>query len=214
MKFLNFLPKEEKFYLLLNTLTQQAKIASVALHKAIVESDDSSVWHHSHTVIHQARLEAKVALRSVVEEVCRTFITPFDREDLQELASALYSISSCLDGVKQRLHQHNLRPKNGDFNRFSQIVVHQSGLLEQLIHGLNHSEKPELLQEKVASLYELEDHADQALLELESALFRQDPIPDVRELILRKDIYGQLEDITDAYRDVAAIALRIILKHS
>ena len=92
MKFLNFLPKEEKFYLLLNTLTQQAKIASVALHKAIVESDDSAVWHHSHTVIHQARLEAKIALRSVVEEVCRTFITPFDREDLQELASALYAV--------------------------------------------------------------------------------------------------------------------------
>lgn len=214
MKFLNFLPKEEKFYMLLNTLTQQAKIASASLHKAIIQCDDAVAATASRDEIHEARLEAKRALRSMVEEVCRTFITPFDREDLQELASGLYAISSCLDGVQQRMYQHQLRPKNGDFNRFSQIAVHQSELLVALIHGLNHNEKPSILQEKVASLYELEDHADQALLELESALFRQEPAPDVRELILRKDIYGQLEDITDAYRDVAAIALRIILKHS
>jgi uncharacterized protein Yka (UPF0111/DUF47 family) len=214
VKLLNFLPKEDGFYKLLEHLVQQSQVAAQTLHKALAANHSLAQEQAAHEAIHNARQEAKKTLRSLIEEVCRSFVTPFDREDLQELGTALYAICSCLDGVQQRLFAHGLPPLEGDFQRFSQIFVHQAEIMVGLIKGLNHGEKPSLLQEKVAALYELEDQGDNVLLELEAALFRKEPLPDVRDLLLRKDVYGQLEDITDSYRDAAAIALRIILKHS
>jgi uncharacterized protein len=153
-------------------------------------------------------------LRTLVEEICRSFITPFDREDLQELAEGLYRISASLDGIQERMHAHGLRPIDGDFQRISQIVIHQVDHLVSLIDGLNQNEKPSILQEKVSVIYDLEDQADNTALELERLLFSKVPVPDVRDLILRKELYQALEDVTDFNRDIAAIALRIILKHS
>jgi uncharacterized protein len=221
VKLLQFLPQEGKFYDLLLQLAKQAQVSSQVLHQRFTEPCQSegaigtSLPSKEVTrLIHESRLQAKFALRNLVEEVCRTFITPFDREDLQELASALYAISSCLDGVQQRLHINNLQLMDGDFVRFSQLLVRQGELLVLLITGLSKGEKPSLLQEQIAALYELEDQGDLALLELESALYREETAISMKNLVLRKDIYGQLEDVTDNYRDAAAIVLRIILKHS
>ncbi len=37
---------------------------------------------------------------------------------------------------------------------------------------------------------------------------------DIRDLILRKDVYDMLEKVLDRYRDASAVALQIVLKHS
>jgi uncharacterized protein Yka (UPF0111/DUF47 family) len=208
MKFLNFLPNEKLFYNLISELAKQANASSQALH-AYVQYGDATRQPMS-----DARLAAKQALRTLIEEICRAFITPFDREDLQELAEALYRISGMVDTIQQRMHVHHLHSLDGDFQRMTQICVHQGEHLVALIEGLNRNEKASILQEKVTVLYDLEDQADKTALELEHNLFKHDPIPDALNLIVRKDLYQNLENVTDAFRDVAAIALRIILKHS
>jgi uncharacterized protein len=209
MKFLNFLPKEALFYNLIHDLVMDAHKSSRALHDYVQSSEVGAAQP-----IAEARSHAKATLRTLIEEICRSFITPFDREDLQELAEGLYRISSSLDGIQERMHAHDLRPVDGDFQRISQIVIHQVDHLVSLIDGLNKNEKPSILQEKVAVIYDLEDQADNTALELERLLFSKSPVPDVRDLILRKELYQALEDVTDFNRDIAAIALRIILKHS
>ena len=133
---------------------------------------------------------------------------------MQELAEDLYRISAMIDTIQQRMHIHHLHSLDGDFQRMAEIIVKQGGLLVTLIEGLNRNDKASHLQEKVARLYELEDEGDIVALELEHALFTHEPLPDALNLIVRKDLYQSLEGVTDAYRDVAAIALRIILKHS
>jgi uncharacterized protein len=209
MKFLNFLPKEALFYDLIHHLVVDAQKGARALH-AYVQSSEAAAGEP----IAEAREHAKLTLRKLVEEICHSFITPFDREDLQELGEGLYRISASLDGIQERLHVHQIRPMEGDLQRMTQIAIHQVDHLVALIDGLNQNEKPSILQEKVAVIYDLEDQADNTALELERTLFRREPMPDVRDLILRKEIYQSLEHVTDTTRDVAAIALRIILKHS
>lgn len=208
MKFLNFLPNEALFYNLINELAKQAKASSEGLH-AYVQHGDAT-----RQPMTDARSASKKALETLVEEVCRAFITPFDREDVQELAEALYRISAMIDTIQQRMHIHHLHSLDGDFQRMAEIIVKQGDLLVTLIEGLNRNDKASHLQEKVARLYELEDEGDIVALELEHALFTHEPLPDALNLIVRKDLYQSLEGVTDAYRDVAAIALRIILKHS
>ena len=208
MNFLNFLPNEALFYNLINTLAEQAKVSSQALHTYVQQRPSDSL------AMAGARENAKKALNTLIEEICRAFITPFDREDLQELAEALYRITASLDAIYKRIKVHQLHSLDGDFQRLTQICVHQAEHLVALIEGLNRNEKASLLQEKVSLLYDLEDQADIIALELEHNLFAHDPVLNAQNLIVRKDLYQSLEHATDAYRDVATIALRIILKHS
>ena len=58
----------------------------------------------------------------------------------------------------------------------------------------------------------MEAHGDEVLGQLLKNLFKGDR--DVRDLILRKDVYDMLEKVLDRYRDASAVALQIVLKHS
>lgn len=213
MKFLNFLPQEDRFYALLNRLAELAQFTSEALHNAL-QATDTEKSKEAYTALAAFRQEAKGSLNELQAEVCRTFITPFDREDLQELAESLYKVSSCLDVIVKRIRMHELSLLDGDFLRFSQICTRQAEVLFRLVKGLNQNVDPSKLQEQVAILYELEDQADQIFLDLEVALFNRSPQPSMKDLVIRSDVYAQFENVTDGYRDAATIALRILLKHS
>ncbi|MFM7389242.1 MAG: DUF47 domain-containing protein [Vampirovibrionales bacterium] len=213
MKFLNFLPQEDKFYDLIDTLAVSANNASDALHQALQPGNEAKQADY-YKALATTRQQAKKALNTLQAEVCRTFITPFDREDLQELAEALYNISSCLDVIGTRIRLHDLKLLDGDFLLFTHICSKQAEVLLRLIKGLNSSSQPSTLQEQVTVLYELEDQGDRALLELEVALFNRQPTPSIKDVVVRRDIYAQFESVTDGYRDAATIALRILLKHS
>jgi hypothetical protein len=65
---------------------------------------------------------------------------------------------------------------------------------------------------KVNVLHDLENRGDTVLNELLADLFRNES--DVKQLILRKDVYDMLEKVIDRYRNAGAIALQIVLKHS
>ena len=85
--------------------------------------------------------------------------------------------------------------------------------MEDMVRELTsgHSDSARILQ-KVNVLHDLENKGDAALGELLSALFKN--YTEARDLILRKDIYDMQEKVIDRYRDAAAVALQIVLKHS
>jgi uncharacterized protein len=214
MKLLNFLPKEDKFNDMLQTLAEHAQAASHALHQ-LTDANTSAAPSQAEPLtqaIAQTKTAAKQVYNQLVTEVCTTFITPFDREDIQELGTAIYLIPKLIHKSNQRMRQHHLTCYNGDFSRFSAIIMRQSTVLLELMYGLQKGLKPTIIHEKSAILYELEDQGDETLGSLISSLFESD-LP-VRELLLRKDLYEMLEDVTDYYRDAAAVAMRVVLKHS
>lgn len=212
MKLFNLLPKEDKFNEMLQTLAGHAQTASVALNRLVEHPQDSTLQTTLTQEIAATKTAAKQVYNQLVTEVCTTFITPFDREDIQELSTAIYLIPKLIHKSNQRMRQHHLGSFHGDFGRFSGIIVRQSTVLVELMRGLEKGLKPTLIHEKSGILYELEDQGDDTLGTLISELFASE-LP-VRELILRKDLYEMLEDVTDYYRDAAAVAMRVVLKHS
>lgn len=208
------LPQENKFYQLLDELGSFADESAHQLHiliHATVENNTNQI-NESEQRISQARLKAKTVVETMTREICRTLITPFDREDMQELAVALYAIPKLIEKIKTRVRNHHLKDRNGDFSQFTSIIdqcaTATEGVLEELAGKLHTKDIPH----KVALLDQLEDKGDTLL---ESTLIHAfDSIEDTRELILRKGIYQMLESVTDLYRDSANIVLRIVLKHS
>lgn len=217
MKLLNLLPQEDKFYRMLAQLAHQAQVASHALHHllssgSVTGQQDDSLRRQCREKIQAAKTSAKTVINETTSEVCRTFITPFDREDIQELAQSVYFIPKLLWKAYLRMEQHGLETSHEDFVRFTAIIAKQSDALIDLMHGLEKGYKPSIIHEKAETLYDLEDQGDDTLGAVIRELFQS--TDDVRQLILRKDIYEMLESVTDYYRDAAAVALRINLKHS
>jgi uncharacterized protein len=211
MKLLSILPREEKFYHMIDELAAYAN-TSARLLVTLIKSDNPHEIITAGQEISKSKAEAKKLYELLTAEVCRTFVTPFDREDLQAFADVLYNIPKLIEKIQDRLITHKLRHFNHDFTRMVEIIGLEANALDEVIRILNNGRKIREMHDKSAVLHDLEDRGDHLLGQLIAELFFS--IQDTRELILRKDIYEMLEDVTDFYRDCANLALRIILKHS
>lgn len=215
---LNFLPRDERFNTDLLELVHLSN-ASVGHLEALIAASDEPTQDTARVLeaangIAQRKDEAKKRYELLTEGVCRTFITPFDREDIQLLSSKLYNVPKRIEKIKERLTTHHMRSRNNDFGRMMSIIRREADVLESLIQNLIKTKNLRIVTENSALLHELEDQGDDLLGQLLKELFETEPALDARELILRKDLYDMLESVTDDYRDVANVAMRVVLKHS
>lgn len=204
-------PKDNKFCVFLESLSSEARVCALHL-KTFVESADAGEQARAAESITAARRRAKDITAQVTAELCRTYITPFDREDIQDIAADLYKIPKTIDKIKERLLTHGLESIKGDFSRQIDLIVQEAEAMEDMVRELTKGFDNDRIIAKAAQLQELENKGDIVLSELLVTLFRDST--DTRDLILRKDIYDMLEKVVDRYRDAAGVALQIVLKHS
>ncbi|MEB3244927.1 MAG: DUF47 family protein [Vampirovibrionales bacterium] len=169
--------------------------------------------------IQAARLQARQTFDAMSESLCNTFITPFDREDLQELASVLYRVPKLSEKLLHRLYISQLPPMHQEWQTFSRLILEISAEAETVAGALiaGSGKRYKGIPEAVKRIDELEAQADALLGSLLTELFSVDLAPefaDCRQFVMRKDVYGMLEKVTDVYRDFGHIALRLMLKHA
>jgi uncharacterized protein len=206
------LPREEKFIKLLNTLESSANETSRLLKTIVDERANERLVKTAAENITVSSRESKKVLTQITQDICRTLVTPFDREDIQEFATVLYKIPKRIEKIMTRMLIHDIYPFEGDFQQLVNIIDRQTEALDTVMQELGGKLNTRTINAKVAVLQELEEQADQVLSQLIASSFIS--IADTRELILRKDVYELLEQVTNLYRDAANIVLRIILKHS
>ena len=206
-----FLPREDRFYRLLEELSGQARDSAFHL-KTFVETRDEQARKAASDAIEASKAGAKKTLSRITEELCFTFVTPFDREDIQDFSVDLYKITKTIDKVRERLTLHNLSSEKGDFSRQIDLIVQEATAMEAMVKALISKSSDHKIAEQAKLLHDLEQKGDEVLGDLLTTLFRD--TSDARSLILRKDIYDMLEKVVDRYRDAAGVALQIVLKHS
>ncbi len=205
------LPREDKFHRLLRELAALA--AQVALYlKNYVEAKDAPERASAMEDITRCRMESKRVNAEITRELCATFVTPFDREDIQDFALSLYKIVKTTKKICDRLEVHGMVSEKGDFSRQTDLIVQESQAMEDIVRELTAGHDTKRIMKMADMLYEIENKGDIILSELLSNLFREQN--DARILILRKDIYDMLEKIIDRYRNAAGVAMQIVLKHS
>lgn len=205
-------PRDNKFCVLLEGLCGQARACAIHL-KTFVESADAVEQARAAEAITAARRQSRELTADITAELCRTFITPFDREDIQDIAADLYKIPKTIEKIKDRLSTHRISSVKGDFSRQIDVIVQEAEAMEEMVAALikpGYDDKR--IFAKARQLQELENKGDAILSELLVELFQNNA--DARDLILRKDIYDMLEKVVDRYRDAAGVALQIVLKHS
>jgi uncharacterized protein Yka (UPF0111/DUF47 family) len=204
------LPSEGKFYRYIEQLSGEAHTSATHL-KTFVESKDARVRTEAGAAIIACRMQAKKLSAEVTQELCLTFITPFDREDIQAFSTNLYKITKTIDKTREYIDLHHL----GDVTELSRqivLILQEADGMNAMVQALIKGGKAGEIVEKAALLDALENKGDAVLSELRVELLEK--VQDARQFVLRKDVYDLLERVIDGYRNAAGVALQIVLKHS
>jgi hypothetical protein len=145
---------------------------------------------------------------AVVIKLNQTFITPFDREDIHELASALDDVLDYINSAADRLLMYKITYAPTAALKLAEVIVRQSDELSRAVSLLekNHSK----VLEHCVEVNRLENEADAIARDAIGRLFQdeKDPI----QLIKIKELLEVLETATDKAEDAANVLETVILK--
>jgi uncharacterized protein Yka (UPF0111/DUF47 family) len=205
------LPKDEKFYDLLEASAEEGR-ASAQLLTKLLESLNNAQPPATLDDFESHRRKDKQITQEITEALCRTFVTPLDREDIVALSEALYRIPKNIERIGERLLAYRLSPWQNDFHAQSQLLTRATETMMFMVRSLREMKNPEEIRAKNQILQWLEGEGDKLMLELMRKLFAE--MTDAKEIILRKDVYELLEKTLDRFRDAGNIIVRIVLKHT
>jgi predicted phosphate transport protein (TIGR00153 family) len=140
--------------------------------------------------------------------VNRTFVTPFDRDDIFRLANALDDICDLVDEAATNVELYDVR-RIPERAREQADVIHRAA--EQLDAGVRRLEGFKDATGELRRVRDLEDEGDRLVRQAVAELFRsgQDPI----SIIRWKDIHEQLEEAVDGFQTAADVLEAILVKN-
>jgi uncharacterized protein Yka (UPF0111/DUF47 family) len=148
----------------------------------------------------------------LIQALDRSFITPFDREDIHALATALDDVMDNLEETAYRLEAFRVDRPTPAAVSLARIARDCCGHLQGAVGLLRDLGNAEQIQGHLRAIGRLEDEADALYRDSERALFAQPP--DTLLLIKWRELYGWLEETVDACKDASLIISEIVIKGS
>src|SRR3954451_7852626 len=205
------LGREEKFYDLLEASAQQADTSVHHLIGLLQKLEQHDTPENLEQFAHSRREDKRIT-QELTEQLSKTFVTPFEREDIQALASALYKIPKTVEKIGERilicpedLHGHNFGRQVELLDRAAEVVL---AMVKELRKGTN----IRTAREMNARLQTIEGDADKLELELLHDLYHGDYTP--KHVIFLRDLYELLEKVIDRCRDAGNVILQVVLKYA
>ncbi len=201
--------KGDVFYDLLEASAQEAHASVQSLLKIIrepgqVPSLDEFV---------QARRKEKQITKQITEELCKRFVTPFDREDIEALSAALYKIPKTVEKFAERLIIGAHLIKGVDFSRHVALLQEATDTVLAMVKALRaRTPQLEYIRDQNARLQQIERDADNLMTELLRELYsgKYEPL----QALLLRDLYELLEKVIDRCRDASNVILHVMLKNA
>ena len=206
--FSRFTPKEPKFFPLLKQLSEILSASSSILVESL-RHDSPTERANYYKLIKDREREGDKLTHLIFDELGTTFITPFDREDIHDLAS---SIDDVIDGINS-ITIYNPRPISDSGKELSLLIQQEAHYISKAMDELEtFRKKPTTLRDYCTKLHDIENQADDVYELFITKLFEEEK--DSIELIKIKEIMHELEKTTDAAEHVGKILRNLIVKYA
>jgi predicted phosphate transport protein (TIGR00153 family) len=205
---INLLPKDTVFYDLFENLSR--RVVSSAEHlRQLAQNFPTKTDAIQH--IREEEHEADELAHAALERLDRTFITPFDREDIHELVGGLDDIVDAVDALAKRFTLYHITSVEANFLRQADVLVQATVALSDAVHRLRKSRKLSELSDKLIEVHRLENVGDDTNHAAISLLF--DGTHDALHVLKWKELYDYIENAIDGCEDVCNTLERIVLKN-
>ncbi|MEK0449415.1 MAG: hypothetical protein RL088_1683 [Verrucomicrobiota bacterium] len=211
MPLLNFFGRDMRFFDLLENSAAEAKVGATLLGKLAATLGNGNTDILLGDIAESRRKHKRIATE-ISEELTKVFMTPIDREDIENLSGSLYRISKTVEKAAERLTICPPGAKLGNLGKELGAIEHAATVVTTLVGQLRGGVTLANIKDAHERVQSLEGDADKQLLEHMRDLYRNET--DARLLIFWKDLYDLLEKITDRCRDVGNDIFHIALKNS
>jgi predicted phosphate transport protein (TIGR00153 family) len=204
---LSLVPRPTEFYDLFVQAGENALEAARHCETRFREYPSSSVMQADIKAIETA---GDRITHDLIQLLNTQYITPFDREDIYELATALDDVVDDIEEASDLLELYGVESATKHAVEQCRILVLA---VEQLSLALNRLKGLRGVQDALVELKRLEDEGDRVVHEAIGALFRDDRI-DPLIVIRWKDIYDALERAIDAAEHAANVVANVVVKNA
>jgi uncharacterized protein len=203
----SFVPKEDRYFSFFSQMTSHIYDAADIL----VEMLKGEVSDYDRHIKEIKRIEHECdeLTHTVSTTLNKSFITPFDREDIYMLSSALDDVVDLIDDAARALVIYDVRGVTPHARRFADVIKQMSVQLHEIIKTL---ERPSGLNPRLVELHRLENEGDDIYHAALAELFREERDP--LTVIKWKEIYEKLEAAVDRCENVANIIESVVIKHA
>ncbi len=208
-----FVPKEKKFFVMLRALADNVLHGANLLKEFIFKYDKSDFEERKERVHIITDIEHKCddITHSIISELNKSFVTPFDREDIHHMTSLLDDVMDLMLVSARRMDIYKLKKVPKSMVHKTEIIHSCAKEMLESIKNLNNLKK---IGPHCIRINTLENEADYIHSEALSELFnsnkhKKDPI----EIVKLKEIEEILEKTIDKFEEVSFVLENIVIKH-
>ncbi len=202
--------KEDLFYTLLKQLAA-----------TLVEAGEEYVLIFSgypNTVARIPRMkmfetQADELVRDIMTRLYTSFITPFDREDIGELALAMDDVVDHMEAAALRLDLFNVKDMRPEAIELANLTLEATREMQQMIEHLPNHKRDELVMKKAIAVGLVEDGADTVYENALRGLFREEETGGKESLAWLR-VFDRMEHCLDSCDAAAGVVRNVVLKSS
>lgn len=204
---LSLVPRRQDFYGVFAELGRNAHATALLVEEQFRSFPDSTVEHGK---VKDLEHEGDRLTAELYQLMNTQYVTPFDREDIHDLARAIDDVVDHLEHASDLLGLYRIEATMEQAVEQCRLLV---GATEHLADALAHLRHLSGVQRSLVEIKRYEDDGDRVARDAVAALFEDDDISP-RAIIQWKDIFGALEDSLDACDTAGHLISNIVVKNT
>lgn len=206
------IPKEKKFYDLFEQDT--VNVCAIADHLiSLVHESNEDRRREIKNQMHDIEHANDQLTHTVMEELGKNFITPFDREDIHSLISSLDDVTDFIYVSAKSMLLYKIDPtKDITIQSLADLIRQATKELNLAVKGLRDFKGVKDSLQAVVQVNSIENQADDILYTGIEHLFEHEK--DAIDIMKKRELYYQLETVTDKCEDVCDVIESILIKYA
>ena len=204
------IPKDKKFFPLFEEASKNLILIATELHEAV----NAPLKERENIFQKMTDLESKIEdiTRQTNLELSRNFITPFDREDIYLLITAIDTVAGNLNGAASRMKLYQVDKITKSIRKLTEINLEACQNIDIAVRELRNFKKVKNITDACARINKLENKSDNVYDKAVSELFENET--DAKNIIKYKEVLSALESASDKCKSVSNVMEQISVKHS
>jgi uncharacterized protein len=205
---LNFVPQEERFFELFDQAAQNVVKGAGLLLELVGDTGRAETLRRE---IEEVEHEGDIITHEIADRLNRTFVTPFDHEDIHELAGRLDDILDNIEATADRMFLYEAGTPTKEMIDLVKVLAEATQVLQKAVNGLNNMKNARRILDYCIEIHRLENVGDEDSRIALATLFKG---TDAIHALKWKEIYDHVEEALDNCEDVASIVEGIVVKHT
>lgn len=202
-------PRSDNYFRQFNSLADCAVKGSKVLAMMSAVNNQEKFNEHFQEIC-RIESEADEYTKDILTSLHKTFITPFDRREIRELAMALDDIIDYMENIPQSVTIYGRSNFTPEMVALAQILLRASEKVREAVNMLSDMKNAEKILRACGEISSIEGEADHVVRAGMRRLFEEES--DARTLIRSRELYDLFEEAVDSCQDVADVIHGVVLE--